>query len=266
MYCVIQEIKVKKANSHGAYKELEVSELKWSCGDDYHCKYSYTYSYERFERPIKKAYKVSIHHSYRENGKVKKKQWVLCTMNYYDIIDFGLYDCADHRIKALSEELKITEDEIYNMVLSKLNPLTEQIRTEFQETEEYKVSQQHRAIIDKYLQAKREFEDIYGNDTYDYCYDVFGELRNKEMLDQIKGQYEASKEYQRSYYESYQSNYNYNSYSSYQDITHSNYTDEEKKNLKQIYKTLALKFHPDVCKDDGNMMKLVNKLKEEWGI
>lgn len=266
MYCVIQEIKVKKANSYGTYKELKVSELKWSCGDDYHCKYSYTYSHERFERPIKKAYKISIHQSYRENGKVKKKQWVLCTMNYYDIIDYGLYDFADHRIKALSEELKITEDEIYDMVLSKLDPLTEQIIKEFQETEEYKVSQQHRAIIDKYLQAKRDFEDIYGNDTYDYCYDVFGELRNKEMLDNIKRQYEASKDYQGSYYESYQSNYNYDSYSGYQDTIHSKYTDEEKKKLKQIYKTLALKFHPDVCKDDGNMMKLVNKLKEEWGI
>ncbi|PWL52076.1 hypothetical protein KQH81_07025 [Clostridium cadaveris] len=266
MYCVIQEIKVKKANSYGASKELKVSELKWFSDGVEHCKYEYTYSDERFERPIKKAYKISIHQSYRENGKVKKKQWSLCTMNYYDIIEFSLYDYAGNKIKALSEELKLTEDEIYNMVWSKLDPLTEQIEKEFQETEEYKVSQQHRAIIDKYLQAKRDFEDIYGNDTYDYCYDVFGELRNKEMLDNIKRQYEASKDYQRSYYESYQSNYNYDSYSGYQESIHSNYTDEEKKKLKQIYKTLALKFHPDVCKDDGNMMKLVNKLKEEWGI
>lgn len=263
MYCVIQEIKVKKANAYGSYKELEAYETNYSIEGKY---YGYGYTGERFERPIKKAYKISIHKSYRENGKVKKKQWVLCTMNYYDILDYGLYDCADSRIKSLSNKLEITEDAIYDMVLSKLDPLSEQIEKEFRETEEYKISQQHRTIIDKYLQAKREFEDIYGANTYDYCYDVFGQLRNKEMLDQTKRQYKANKEYQRSYYENFKSNYNYNSYGSYQEVTRSNYTDEEKKNLKQIYKTLALKFHPDVCKDDGNMMKLVNKLKEEWGI
>ncbi|MDQ4680212.1 DnaJ domain-containing protein, partial [Stenotrophomonas maltophilia group sp. RNC7] len=62
------------------------------------------------------------------------------------------------------------------------------------------------------------------------------------------------------------SNYNYNSYSGYYGNTGSNYTDEEKKNLKKIYKELALKFHPDVNKEGEEVMKLVNKLKEQWEV
>lgn len=266
MYCVIQEIALKKINNYGAHKELKVHEIEWSCVYGRYCKYSYVYSEDRFERPIKKAYKISIHKSYRDNGKAKKKQWVLCTMNYYDLIEYGLYDCAGSRIEELVEELGITEEEIYDIVLHKLNPLVEQVRKEFQETEEYQVSQKHKDIIDRYLKNKREFEETYGEDTYDYCYDVFGELRNKQKLEQIIRDYEARKQYQRSYYENYKSNYKSNSYSSYQNTMQSSYTEEEKNSLKQIYKTLALKFHPDVCKDDGEMMKLVNKLKEEWGV
>jgi curved DNA-binding protein CbpA len=33
-----------------------------------------------------------------------------------------------------------------------------------------------------------------------------------------------------------------------------------------MYKVLALNFHPDRTGDDGEMMKLVNRVKEEWGI
>jgi DnaJ-class molecular chaperone len=47
----------------------------------------------------------------------------------------------------------------------------------------------------------------------------------------------------------------------------SNHTEDEKEKLKKIYRVLAIHFHPDRNKDDdGEMMKFVNKLKEEWGI
>ena len=54
--------------------------------------------------------------------------------------------------------------------------------------------------------------------------------------------------------------------SSYYNNKQSNYNVEDKEKYKKIYKTLAKTYHPDIIKDDGEMMKIVNKLKEEWGI
>lgn len=51
---------------------------------------------------IKCSYPVIIHKSYRENGKVKKKQWVIGTMDYYYIATFGGYieDCCNLKERA----------------------------------------------------------------------------------------------------------------------------------------------------------------------
>lgn len=269
MYCVIQEIELKKENPYGEYKELKSRETKWTINGVNGCTYGYTYSEERFKRPIKKAYKISVHHSYRENGKVKKKQWVICTMEYYSIAEYGAdigsyltSSCWEGKLKSIG----ISEDELYDLVYKKLDPLIEQIQSEFHETEEYKAYQEHIATIDKHLKAKNAFESVYGDNTYDYCYDVFGVLRNKEKLEEIKEQYKFQEEYKkRSYQEYYKSNHN-NYSSSYQAPSTSNYTDEEKAYLKKIYKAAAIKLHPDTTKDDGEGMKFLNNLKEQWGI
>ncbi|MED3799130.1 hypothetical protein P4604_17280 [Lysinibacillus capsici] len=75
MFCVIQKIQKKKPDPYGTHKELQVTINKWSIGNNKPAEhYGYMYSEERFERPILDAFKISIHHSYREQGKVKKKQ------------------------------------------------------------------------------------------------------------------------------------------------------------------------------------------------
>lgn len=267
MYCVIQEIELKKENEYGAYKELEVYYTSWVMNGVEGGRYGYRYAGERFRRPIKKAYKISIHHSYRENGKVKKKQWVICTMNYYDLLEYWVGDCIyGDRLQSKLEEMGLDEETFWDMVYAKLQPIIDKIKKEFEATEEYKISQEHRAIIDKHITAKNEFESIYGNNTYDYCYDVFGELRNKEKLEEIKEQHRAQEEYKkRSYQEYFKSNYNSYS-SSYQVSSSSNYTEGEKAYLKKIYKAAAMKLHPDTTKDNGEGMKFLNRLKEEWGI
>lgn len=267
MYCVIQEIELKKENTYGASKELEAYKSTWSINGVEGGSYGYRHTGGRFERPIKKAYKISIHQSYRENGKVKKKQWSICTMSYYDLIEFGLYDCGgSSRIERLSEELNIDQETIYNLIYLKLDPLVEQIQKEYQKTEEYKTHQEHKKIIDKYLKAKEEFRNKYGSDSYDYYYDLFGVLREAEKFEVFKKQYEASKEYQRSYYEDFKSNYNSYSFGSYHNDKQSNYTEDQKEHLKKIYRAAAAKLHPDIAKDDGEGMKFLNELKEEWGI
>jgi len=272
MYCVIQEIELRKENTNGAYKALEVNSISrtdYSTGE-ITTWYSYRQTGERFERPIKKAYKISIHNSYRENGKIKKKQWVICTMSYYDITDNGPW-IGDYMLRGLFEEklkdMNITEEKLYEMVYKKLDPLVEQIQEEFYQTEEHAIKTAHNITIKEYLSKKNEFEKTYGDRTYDYCYDVFGKLRNKEMLDNIKRQYEASQKQQRSYYENFESNYKSNyDFSSYFNTKKSNYTDKQKEYLKKIYRAGAAKLHPDIVKDDGEGMKFLNELKENWGI
>ena len=268
MYCVIQEVELKKENTYGAYKELKAYYTSCIINNVENGWYSYTYSDDRFIRPIKKAYKISIHKSYREKGKVKKKQWVICTMGYYDIVSTCGSWIGDYcNLSAKCEAIGITEDELYKIVYEKLDPLVEKIEKEYQQTEEYRTHKKHECILEKYREDKAKFEEIYGSDSYDKCYDVFGTLRNSEMLENIKRQYEAAKEYQRSYYENFKSNYSYNSRnSSYQNNKASTYNEEDKEKYKKIYKTLAKAYHPDIVKDDGEMMKLVNQLKDEWGI
>ncbi|WP_195428547.1 hypothetical protein [Clostridium sp. D46t1_190503_E9] len=268
MYCVIQEIGLKKENTYGEYKELEAyytSSATYGVDVGY---YEYRYTGGRFKRPIKKAYKISIHKSYREAGKVKKKQWSICTIEYYDIAtdsDMWIGDYCDLNKKI--EAIGVTEEELCKMVYNKLNSLVERIEREYKKTKEYEIHKKHEKIINKYIKDKTNFEEKYGRYSYDKCYDVFGVLRNNEMLDNIKKQYEESKEQQRSYYENFKSNYNsYNSSSSYQKNKHSNYSEEDRDKYKKIYKTLVKVYHPDIAKDDGEMMKVVNKLKVEWGI
>ena len=264
MYCVIQEIKLKKPDMKGNSKYIEP--YTWSSGNDvYH---SYRMSNERFERNIKKAYKVSIHHSYRDNGKVKKKQWVICTIGHYYIVEFGAW-IGDHcRLEDKLKAIGISEEELCDLVYAKLDPLTERIENEYKETEEYRVSKKNNEIIKKHQASEREFNNKYG-DGYNQCYDVFGELKNERKLNQILEDYkfrkeyeERSKQYQRSYYENYNSNYNYNSSSSYSKNNHSNYNDDEKKLLKEAFKLLAMKHHPDRG-GDTEKMAAINNLKEK---
>ena len=71
MFCVIQEVEVKTVPA-GEPKGFVVDETKITWDGEGYTKYSYHYASERFERPIRKSYRISVHESYRENGKVKK--------------------------------------------------------------------------------------------------------------------------------------------------------------------------------------------------
>ena len=272
MFCVIQEIQTKKENKNGYYKELQVEYMEMSvCGKD-ESYYYYEYGGERFERPIKKAYRISVHRSYRESGKVKKKQYVICTAGYYDIADgwFSLYEWGGSRIQNVAKELNCSEDILYDLINAKLEPLQKAIQAEFQSTEEYKTHAEHERIIKAYRSNKDKFNKKYdlSGDEYDKCYDVFGTLRNLEKLEQIKAEYQSRKTYKeksRSYQENFWSNYTSGSYGFFE---HSTYNDTEKDMLKKFYRMLSKKYHPDSNPDTDTSgeMQLLNKLKSEWGL
>lgn len=258
MYCVIQEIKTKK-EIKGHRKGIKAVKHIFNGVESN----SYTMSLEFFKRPIKKAYKISIHKSYRENGKIKKKQWVIGTYEHYSLIEYGF---ELWRLGNKLEEMGITEDKLYDLIYMKLNPLIDKITKDFHNTEEYKVYKSYRDIIKTFNQREREFNQIYGS-GYNECYDIFGNLTNKERLEQIKIEYKIKKDYEKKSKEAFRdwysrNNESYYNYSSYQENISSNYNDEEKKLLKEAFKLLAMKYHPDRG-GDTEKMAVINNLKEK---
>ena len=293
MFCVIQEIERKKQPKPGYSKELVSKYMRMTIQGEDCSHWWYYYSDEKFERTIKTAYKISIHQSERIGGKVHKKQFVLCTVGFYELVDdyFTLYDYCDSKIQITADELGVSIDSIYDEVEKKLEPIKEKAIEIFIQTEEYKTHEEHERITTMHAARKTQFNEKYGFDArdneYDQCYDVFGVLQNPERLKQIEKQYQERIEYEKksssyrnsyygnysnsqgsSYYDSSNSNYNNYQESSYFKTIGSNYNDTEKEQLKQFYRVLSRKFHPDANpdKDTSGEMQLINKLKEQWGL
>ncbi len=275
MYCVIQEIKTRRMQKNGYPKRIESYHTKSNVMPNY---YGYYYSTERFERPIKKAYRISIHESYREDGMVKKNQYGICTVNYYDLADdiFTLYDWGDSKINIAADAIGCTPEFLYNLIQKKISPLQERIQAEFAQTEEFKVHQEHERITTLYAIRKTEFNAKYetvGSNEYDQCYDVFGVLQRPKRLKEIEAEYIAKKRREEQARQSY---------SRYYDDFFSNYDENQKERcpvsgdhgegnkaiLKQFYRTLSKAYHPDSNpgKDTSEEMKLLNQIKAEWGL
>lgn len=280
MYCVIQEIELKRENKYGEYKELEAYYSQFSINGVEKGYWCYRYTGGRFERPIRKAYKISVHESYRENGKVKKKQVPICTLNYYDLVNFwGL--CSESHMEMAADTFQSSYDDIYDLIIEKLTPIMERAQEEFRQTEEYRVHQEHEKITTIYAANKVEFNRKYELDPtghdYDRCYDVFGNLKNKEYLKKIKADYKYRKEYERkskSYqkqaYEDFFKNFHSSGRGSGSSSfsVPSSHSEEEKTVLKSFYRELSKKYHPDANpdKDTSKEMQLLNQLKQDWGL
>ena len=240
---------MKSSNSIGCGKELCVTTTNWSMNGVPYTSYGYTFSEDRFERPIKTAYKVTLHgKSYRnDKGQVTKKQYHVTTIKYYDLIDFNWCDCVmKSKIEDIAEEMGTDYELIWEETAKKLDALQDKVNAEFEQTEEFKTKEKHDAVLKK----------IY--------------FSNEDYFEKIKRESDRKKEYKeqsRSYQKNYQSNYNdYSGSYGTGTLKIGLYTDREKEYLNKFYKALAVKFHPDVLNGDNEPMQLVNKLKAEWGI
>lgn len=271
MFCVIQEIETKKQNKNGYAKELKSSYMQMSFNGEDMGHYYYFYGEEKFDRPIMKAYRISIHISYREDGMVKKKQYALCTVNYYDFAEglFSAYDYCSSKIKKIADELRADEGELYQIIEEKTGLLAERIRSEFLETEEYRTHQEHIGIINEHNRRRDKFMSKYkaSGDEYDKCYDVFGELKNPEYLEKVKSEYKRRIKYEeesRSYQEEFYSNYS----KYFKGSSSISRAETDKDILKQFYRLLSKKFHPDANPDTDTSreMQVLNQLKSEWGV
>ena len=265
MFCVIQELPLKNPYYFGHGKTIET----YTSSSRGRTVNQWRYSSDKFDRPIKKAYKISVHQSKRVNGKVTKKQYVICTIEHYWTIGYGF--TLDEfptkgRIKKISSELGVSEESICDLIYAKVDPLVERILSEFEQTEEYKTELEHDRIINTHCEKRNAFKKKYkcSDDDYDSCYDVFGKLTDKEFLKEIKQRAKLQKEEEKAryyqYYEDYEGDYTSIG------IGTTSFDESEKLLLKDIYRTLTKEYHPDLIKGSEEHMKLINKLKESWNI
>ncbi len=175
MFAVIQEVKTKKP-SKGNAKSLETYESSFTAGGMEYCYYRYRKSDDCFERPIRKAYRISVRESFRKDGKVRQKQVSICTICYDDVIEFGdwIGDYVRGDLKAKADILGITEEELTNIIYEKWQPVADQIKAEYEQTEEYRVTKEHDRIIREWTEKREAFSNKYGVDQGEYsrCYDV----------------------------------------------------------------------------------------------
>lgn len=284
MYCVIQQVMRKKPDPYGEHKEIIPYLLEMSInGVEQVPTWHWKWSEARYDRPHREAYKITLHQSYREGGGIRKRQYSVCTMSYYDLCgDCGWYgDFIIGGDQALAEKVGVDAAELCEIIEAKLEPLRERIEAEYHQSAEYKAKQEHQRILDAHKEARAAFSKRYGvdGDEYDRCYDVFGTLRNKEYLAEIKAAHKArqqaerearrrSRESWRSHQDQWRSTYGRQSSGGYSVPSSSTYTEEETATLKKFYRSLSKTYHPDLNpgKDTTAEMQLLNKLKEMWGL
>ena len=246
MYVVVQTIQRKKPNKGGEYREYEVSSMSIQFQDSTaktHHSYYPRYEAGRFDRPHLESYKISIHESRRENGKVVKKQCVVGTIDYYSLVEWGLFDYIDRGISHAVDVFGVDYETLYRMVENKMQPIVDKVKREFHRSPEYKARRQREKLEKAHQKAKKQFGEKYGVDP---------------------DEYEAA----RSYRESQRSSYREYRYSSYSVPSSSTYSDDDRAVLKKFYRELSKIYHPDLNPgvDTTAQMQVLNRLKEQWGV
>ncbi len=188
MFCVIQEIRLKKPNKNSAYKKYDVRDIQIKTNGTtvHHYGYYPVDDAGKFERPHKEAYRISLHFSYRQDGKPLKRQYSLCNVDWYTFAEnlFSLYDWAGSRIERVAEVEGVDIDQIYNIVEAKISPLGKEIQKQFHKTEEYKTERTRKKLLKEYRKRKMEFAKQYGvlESVYDNIFDIHGVLRDADYL------------------------------------------------------------------------------------
>ena len=274
MYIYIQEYELKKT-SLGTPKEIFVGKTTRIIDGEKREVYGHGYSEERFERPIKKAYKVMAAHSYRDDGKVRKKTALLGTFRYYDVLDGYFFECWNVAEKLNQKGIPFdNEDDVIQMVYDKVTPIENANLEALKSTEEYKTIQYINNLHERDIEHCKEFEKKYGFAMHDCFFDIFGELREPEAFEEFKitaaRKKREQEEYARKSYENSQSYYSnfggYDNYNSFKSLSNGNFSSEENEMIRALiasgFKQMSKKLHPDLGGDE-NKMKLLNNIKDK---
>ena len=268
MDCLLEKFEKDSVNSIGSPKEIIVDSYQWSANGETGMTYTYHMSSQRFERANKTSYRIYMEDT--QGG--LDRRYLITTLSYYDFVDFEIQDCiGERKIEELALQIGMAKDELWEKVICKAKKLQEEIREEFSQTEEYKVSMKNREIIEQYKKDKLKFCREYGLDgtKYDRCYNVFGQLMNSDYLNKLKEMiHEREKFSEHSRKKHKQAWRNFSGQSDFFRGSTTSYKEEDKEMLAKFYKVLAKKYHPDSNPgiDTTKEMLFLNQLKKDWGI
>lgn len=274
MYVSIQKI-YGKSKIYGYSKDVVTTITKLGTTTQY----GWKYSEEKFERE-NYSYKIVVKESYRENGRVKQRQVVMGTFRWFDFIDHPIDrdKCFEKKLLGMFSDKPDKAESIYDEIDKKIEYIQSVEAKKWHSSKEYKIHNKHLDMIRKYEAKKIAFDDLYGENVFEQIYDIHLNIMNQDMYEQLpdfraakKKADEEKREQEQREYEKQQKEWDefFKRYASgsYSSSSHSNYTDKEKEYLKKFYRVLAIKYHPDMVKeDDDGAMKFLNKLKEQWRI
>ncbi len=116
--------------------------------------------------------------------------------------------------------------------------------------------------LDKILKEKNILNEKVEDLIYDKFLDIREDILEKDRLKQEEEYKQKQKEYEkyREAYNSYSSNFSSGMSSiNFDDTT----KDIAKEFIKLGFKAMAKKYHPDLTRDNGEKMKLINEVKEK---
>ncbi len=168
MRCSLTRLKIKRRTKKypgpsGVYKGS-----KWE--PKYPGSSEYTFRGEEVKRDLKEKWRIVLYDSFKENGKIKRKQWYVCTITYWDIVDD--YFVKSHKGKLMNHAWKrldglfpdAGEDEknaIKKIILSRIEPLRKKVLVDYQKSDEYYYRLIQNMVEEKHKesQAKKKSEN-----------------------------------------------------------------------------------------------------------
>ena len=122
------------------------------------------------------------------------------------------------------------------------------------------------SFISKHIKKVLSEKDIVNEIEQDLVYDKYLYIRGK-ILEKERAKKEEEYKKQQKEYEEYRKNYNsyYGGFSSGTSSINFNDTTKEiaKEFIKLGFRAMAKKYHPDIAKDSGEKMKIINDVKSK---
>ena len=264
MYCII-----KKLKSHQKATVLVKNILVFTSQyENEPIRYGFSISTEKVERPPQSNYEIFIHYTLSEGKKNLKRQIKIAVVNYYDFAKGRDWDefLDKKEFERILFETKTSAEKLKNMVNLKVAPLKKEILTDWFAIEEVQKEKKLKETLLLHEENKKHFESLWGLGTYDYIYDVYGNLKNEELLDWLtsfKSKSASSSKSQQGAKSTYKKTNQKKS--SFAPAPAEAFTESEKAWLKKFYRSLAHEYHPD-SGGNNEAMILLNRLKAEWDI
>jgi hypothetical protein len=268
MYLFVQKI-LDKNKYEGNYKNVEPTETRWKVADVDHVKYGYIQSGGRFKRE-NVSYIFIIRKSCGDNESNQKM--ILGSIDWYSMIspeDILKNLLNKEKIIQIKDKFYPSEEEFEELVFNintEISKCTKILETELKNSEEYKITEQNKKRIERWLKAKIRFDKEYGFGYFEEIYNFDLELMNYDLLEQVRQKKRRYDSYKQTKENSGNSNNKEKDEGSSVISNSLVFSQEEIAYLKKFYKTLAKNYHPDICHDDGKAMQFLNKLKKHWNI